>query len=606
MVPGEPAAGLRGPAPNFSQDGLPEWLGSWTKDVANLQSLVCDYVETAVARYAGQIRKWEVCACGNTGGALGLSEEDRLGLVARALDVVRQVDDEIQVMVQIDQPWGGYQARGMHRLSPLQFVDALLRSGIGLSAVNLELAVGFRPRGSAPRDLLELSRMLDGWALLGIPLSVTLAAPSESRAVDPQASPTIQAESDGWNEPWGETAQADWIDAVLPVLMAKQSVVGIFWTHFPTARRTSIRTRASSDPTARPSRPSNGWRPSAAGLPGPREISPLPTLEPSAGRRVERASFCYHQRGRPDCQKPFVGERLPRHAGPFVRSFRILAFEEKQPMEIDVYAPCPCGSGKKLKFCCAPIVDEMSKVARLQAGDQPRQALSLVEKLAKSNPTNPWVATTEAELLIGLHEPRQAKEGLERLLKESIDYPPAFAVLAMATLFSDGYAAARPAIHRALQKCLTRFPQNVAMLVVAIAAHMQEEQHEMSARQYLSLAMRLFADEAREEIFVMLLKMDGDPEVPYPLRNVHQLVPYSSSGPHATDASKANALVTIGCWGPAARAFARVAEQEPQNAGLWQNVALCRGLGRRRNQGPRRPFIGRPNCRSDARVRRRM
>ena len=70
-------------------------------------------------------------------------------------------------------------------------------------------------------------------------------------------------------------------------------------------------------------------------------------------------------------------------------------------MEIDVYAPCPCGSGKKLKFCCAPIVEEMAKVARLQAGDQPRQALALVEKLAKANPTNAWVATTEAELLIG-------------------------------------------------------------------------------------------------------------------------------------------------------------------------------------------------------------
>ncbi len=35
-------------------EGLPPWLESWTKDVSNLQSLVCDYVETAVARYAGQ------------------------------------------------------------------------------------------------------------------------------------------------------------------------------------------------------------------------------------------------------------------------------------------------------------------------------------------------------------------------------------------------------------------------------------------------------------------------------------------------------------------------------------------------------------------------
>lgn len=245
-------------------------------------------------------------------------------------------------------------------------------------------------------------------------------------------------------------------------------------------------------------------------------------------------------------------------------------------MEFDVYAPCPCGSGKKLKFCCAPIVEDMAKVVRLQAADQSRQALAILEKVDKSHPHNPWVNTVFAEVLIGLQEPAQAKERLERLLQENVDYPPAFAMLALSTLYAEGYEAARPAIHRALQKCITRFPQNAAVLVVAIAAVLQEEQHEMAARQYLSLAMRLFDKEAREEVFVMLLKMDGDAEVPYPLRNVHQLIAYPDDGPHAADAGKANALATYGCWGPAARAFARIAEQEPQNAGLWQNVALCR------------------------------
>jgi Glycosyl hydrolase family 10 len=221
-----------GPLLNFGPEAMPAWLGSWSKDTSNLQSLVCDYVETAVARYAGQIRKWEVCANANTGGALGLSEEDRLVLVARALDVVRQVDDEIQVLVQIDQPWGDYQSRGTHRLSPLQFVDALLRSGIGLSAVNLEVAVGFRPRGSSPRDLVDLSRMLDNWGALGIPLYVTLACPSDNQSPDPLANAGIQAESDDAHEAWNETAQSTWIDSVLPVFMAKQAVVGIFLTHF--------------------------------------------------------------------------------------------------------------------------------------------------------------------------------------------------------------------------------------------------------------------------------------------------------------------------------------------------------------------------------------
>jgi hypothetical protein len=221
-----------GPLLDFSEGGFPPWLSTWEKDFPNLQSFVCDYVETAVGRYAGRIRHWDVCARANSGGALGLAEEERLALVARTLDVVRQVDDDIQLMIRIDQPWGEYQARGQHRLSPLQFVDALLRSGIGLSAVNLELAVGFRPGGSPSRDVFEVSRMLDAWTGLGIPLHVTLACPAQTHLDDAQADSAVQVEPDRWKFPWDDDAQAAWIDEHLPLLMAKQAVVGIFWAHF--------------------------------------------------------------------------------------------------------------------------------------------------------------------------------------------------------------------------------------------------------------------------------------------------------------------------------------------------------------------------------------
>ncbi len=63
-----------GPLLDLSPDGMPAWVGSWGGDLPNLQSLVCDYVETAVGRYAGRIRSWNVCTRGNTGGAFGLSE----------------------------------------------------------------------------------------------------------------------------------------------------------------------------------------------------------------------------------------------------------------------------------------------------------------------------------------------------------------------------------------------------------------------------------------------------------------------------------------------------------------------------------------------------
>lgn len=222
-----------GPLVDLGPNGLPAWLSRWENDLFNLQSFVCDFVETAMARYIGKIRWWEVAARFNTGGALTLNEETRLGLVARVLEVARQVDEEAQLVVRVDQPWGEYQARGQHRLSPLQLVDALLRSCVGLAGINLEIAVGYLPRGTLNRDLLEFSRMIDQWSLLGIPLFLTLALPSATThddrgvtelEVDPRVTPS-------------EKQQAEWIERFLPLLLAKPAVAGVDWCHFSDGER---------------------------------------------------------------------------------------------------------------------------------------------------------------------------------------------------------------------------------------------------------------------------------------------------------------------------------------------------------------------------------
>jgi GH35 family endo-1,4-beta-xylanase len=223
-----------GPLLSLAPDGLPGWLEQWSHDFFNLQSFLCDFVETAISRYVGKIRMWEVSSCVNTGGGLNLSEENRLTLVARTLEVARQVDQEAELLIQIDQPWGEYQVRGEHRLSPTQFVDALLRCGVGLSGVNLEVSVGYSPRGSASRDILEWSRMIDQWSSLEIPLHVTLAFPS-SGDHDNKANSNLKIDSTGWKNGFSAETQAHWIEQYLPVLMAKESVVGICWTHLSDA-----------------------------------------------------------------------------------------------------------------------------------------------------------------------------------------------------------------------------------------------------------------------------------------------------------------------------------------------------------------------------------
>jgi len=217
-----------GPLIDLSPHGMPQWLWEWEQDFWNLQSFVCDFVETVVARYQGKIRIWELAACANSGGALVLTEEQRLTLVAKTLEVARHVDEEAQFLIRIDQPWGEYQARGQHRLSPIHFADALVRAGLGLSAIDLEIAVGYRPRGTPSRDMLDFSEMIDRWCSLGLPLQVTLAFPSQS-GPDPHARSDLEVDRDAWKLPWSPEGQAQWFDMLLPMLVAKPAIAAVHW-----------------------------------------------------------------------------------------------------------------------------------------------------------------------------------------------------------------------------------------------------------------------------------------------------------------------------------------------------------------------------------------
>lgn len=215
-----------GPLINLGPEGLPHWLSAWSQDLYNLTAFVCDFVETAITRFQGLVRIWEVSAFGNTGGAFQLSEEERLTLTARTLDTAVRTDSDSQFFIRVDQPWGEYLRYGKHRLTPFQFVDAMIRSNLGLCGVNLELAVGYDPPGGGERDLLGISRLIDLWSILGIPLHVTLAIPSASGS-DRQATAHYQVSQRSFGE-WTAEMQAKWLEQLLALLKAKHSVAGIF------------------------------------------------------------------------------------------------------------------------------------------------------------------------------------------------------------------------------------------------------------------------------------------------------------------------------------------------------------------------------------------
>ncbi|MCA8999937.1 MAG: endo-1,4-beta-xylanase [Planctomycetaceae bacterium] len=220
-----------GPLIELDDGGLPEWLAPWKNDLLNLPSFVCDYIETAINRYTGKVRIWDVSDFGNTGQALDLSEEHRLALVARTLEAAHRTDSDAQFFIGIDQPWGEYQRKGNHRLSPMQFADALVRSNLGLAGVTLHINTGYNGPATFPREMIQISRLIDLWSLLGIQIHVKLGCPSSPRH-DPLADPRLSVNEQVGEEPWCEEAQSEWIERIVPLLLAKPAVTGVFIENF--------------------------------------------------------------------------------------------------------------------------------------------------------------------------------------------------------------------------------------------------------------------------------------------------------------------------------------------------------------------------------------
>jgi hypothetical protein len=219
-----------GPLINFASMKLPAWLWLYERDLQSLASFMCAFVETTVRRYKGQIRRWQLTAASNSTSILSLGEDELLWLTVRLAEAARQVDPNLELIVGVTQPWGEYMALEDRTHSPFIFADTLIRAGLNLLAVDLEMVMGPTPRGSYCRDPMELSRLLDLYALLGVPLRLTMGYPS-SNGRDLRADPEQSLQGGYWRGGFTPETQAQWAEAFVTLALCKPFVQSVQWTH---------------------------------------------------------------------------------------------------------------------------------------------------------------------------------------------------------------------------------------------------------------------------------------------------------------------------------------------------------------------------------------
>jgi hypothetical protein len=220
-----------GPLVRVEPAALPEWLNS-AAGFDHMLARIERYLLAVVERYAGRVQLWNCAAGLNTSMGLPLTEEQRLRLTVRAIEVVRAADRNTPIIIMLDQPWGEYLRDERRQLSPIHLADVLVRGDLGLSGFGLRINFGLARGATLPRDVLEVSRQIDRWSVFNLPLLVELTLPSASAS--------------------GGRSEQVWIEQMMPVLLGKPAVQAVFWGRLSDGGNDEFSDRGLFDPQGRP------------------------------------------------------------------------------------------------------------------------------------------------------------------------------------------------------------------------------------------------------------------------------------------------------------------------------------------------------------------
>jgi hypothetical protein len=214
-----------GPLVQLDQGSIPDWLYVCEDDFESVLDFACEFVQAAVTRYRGKVKVWQCAGRINTGTALSLADDDKMKLAARTIELTRSLDPEAEIVISFDQPWAEYLGGQRQSYPPIQFADMLVRAGLGLTGLALEINVGHYPGGTLPRDAVDFGRQLDYWSMLGMPLYLVISVPG-----DWQPDPLAQRRTSLTPGIWSAATQRAWVSRYVPLFLAKPSVHGVIWS----------------------------------------------------------------------------------------------------------------------------------------------------------------------------------------------------------------------------------------------------------------------------------------------------------------------------------------------------------------------------------------
>ncbi|MEC9094015.1 MAG: hypothetical protein VX438_15000, partial [Planctomycetota bacterium] len=243
-------------------------------------------------------------------------------------------------------------------------------------------------------------------------------------------------------------------------------------------------------------------------------------------------------------------------------------------MTIDQYQLCPCGSNKKVKFCCSrDVLPEINKVLKALQGNQRVAALDYVNHAIDKNGDEDCLLNIKTNILLQLGEDEKARETAKQVLKKNPDNPIA---LANHGLLDASAGELDNAVDK-LQQCLDLIEDNVPFSVIEaikiVGVTLLHSGRVTAGRSHL-LLYQGFHPESDEQVSKLISQTFMSPKIPVLLKVENPIVHAPQDAPWKEKSDQANTLGSRGRWLTAIETLQDVDEEFPDQPIVRKNLAI--------------------------------
>lgn len=242
---------------------------------------------------------------------------------------------------------------------------------------------------------------------------------------------------------------------------------------------------------------------------------------------------------------------------------------------VDVYQQCPCGSGKKIKFCCHTVVEDMAYVFELMNDGKFPAARAILEPTRKraeatGGQTLAWVLSVLGSVEITEGKYQAAGTLADEAIAACAENPDGHLLKTLVQLQASDFDGARKSFDAAFRH-VKSVPALAIETLIRLAGEFAERRHLLAVRACLSgIAV---CEQGREQAVRQLRRFDSDGAVPYPFRAPLPLRPAPADAPWRATAREGIEFHSRMAFYAAAEKFREVVEKVP-DSGMFFNLGL--------------------------------